>query len=68
MKVGEGTAQEPKNREGSGRELARRQKLTRTGKEWETSGEEAWKKLERNQQELGRARKEPGRDGEGLEK
>ena len=44
-----------------------RQNLKRSGKEWETSGEEAWKKLERNQQALGRARKEPGRDGEGPE-
>ena len=45
-----------------------RQNLRRSGKEWETSGQESWKKLERNQQELGRARKEPGRDGEGPEK
>ena len=45
-----------------------RQNLRRSGKEWKTSGEEPWKKLERNQQELGRVRKEPGRDGEGPEK
>ena len=45
-----------------------RQNLRRSGKGWKTSGEEAWKKLERKQQELGRVRKEPGRDGEGPEK
>ena len=45
-----------------------RQNLRRSGKEWETSGKEAWKKLERDQQILRRAREEPGRDGEGPEK
>ena len=60
-----GRTGEGKNQAGNWQQ---RQNLRRSGKEWETSGEEAWKKLERNQQELGRARKEPGRDGEGPEK
>ena len=60
-----GRTGEGKNQAGNWQQ---RQNLRRSGKEWETSGEEAWKKLERNQQELGRAGKEPGRDGEGPEK
>ena len=48
--------------------MQKRQNLGRSGKEWETSGEEALKKLERNPQILRRAREEPGRDGEGPEK
>ena len=60
-----GRTGEGKNQAGNWQQ---RQNLRRSGKEWETSGEEAWKKLERNQQVLGRARKEPGRDGEGPEK
>ena len=59
-----GRTGEGKNQAGNWQQ---RQNLRRSGKEWETSGEEAWKKLERNQQALGRARKEPGRDGEGPE-
>ena len=55
-----GRTGEDKNQEGNWQQ---RQNLRRSGKEWETSGEEAWKKLRRNQQELGRARREPGRDG-----
>ena len=55
-----GRTGEGKNQAGNWQQ---RQNLRRSGKEWETSGEEAWKKLERNQQELGRARKELGRVG-----
>ena len=60
-----GRTGEGKNQAGN---LQKRQNLGRSGKEWETSGEGAWTKLERNQQGFGRARKEPGRDGEGPEK
>ena len=59
-KTGEG-----KNQAGN---LQKRQNLRRSGKEWETSRKEAWKKLERNQQILRRAREEPGRGGEEPEK
>ena len=60
-----GRTGEGKNQAGNWQQ---RQNLRRSGKEWETSGKEAWKKLERNQQILRRAREEPGRDGEGPEK
>ena len=62
------TAWENRRREESGRELATK---TEPEKIREGMGDKRGRsmgKLERNQQELGRARKEPGRDGEGPEK
>ena len=59
---------ENRGREESGRELATKTEPGKIREEWETSGKKTLKKLERNQQELRRARKEPGRDGEGPEK
>ena len=59
---------ENRRREESGRELATKMEPEKIREGMGHKREEAWKKLERNQQELGRARKEPGRDGEGTEK
>ena len=57
-----------RRREDPGRELATKTEPEKIREGMGDKGEEAWKQLERNQQELGRARKEPGRDGEGPEK
>ena len=62
------TEWENRRREDSGRELATKTEPEEIREGMGDKRGRSLEKLERNQQELGRARKEPGRDGERPEK
>ena len=59
---------EKRRREESGRELATKAEPEKIREGMGDKQGRSIEKRERSQQELGRARKEPGRDGEGPEK